>query len=195
MIRWNNIILIRITKIKVLKSPSFDKYYKSEHLVKANESNNKVKFVKITEKKDFKNYQPIKLKSISMSVKGSNDKVEVYKFNDIDNLLEKVNVLNYPIVDDKHREIKDFEIMNKNLDLDLSMNEFSSLGYKFEDLNKNKLNLQTAKDKFASFAPNEFSFMIKVSNSDKTNLKAELEFKGEDAFGNTFESKIKNEDW
>lgn len=173
-----------------MKSPIFDKYYKSEHLVKAKEGNNKLKFVKITEKEEFKNYQPIKLKSIQMSVKDSNDIVDLYTFNDNDNSLKKLNLINYPKVDDKHREIKDFEIISKKSDLDLSMNELSSSGYSFEDLN-----IQTAKDKFASFAPNEFSFMIKVSNSDKRNLKAELKFKGEDAFGNTFESKIKDEVW
>ena len=38
-------------------------------------------------------------------------------------------------------------------------------------------------------------FIIKVSDSQKTGLKANLEFKGEDAYGNEFTSSLNGEKW
>ncbi|KAB8035607.1 hypothetical protein GCL60_17060 [Silvanigrella paludirubra] len=184
-------------KIEILKNPKLDVFSDSTHLLKAeNNSNVKVKIVKVTENKKLKNYKPFVLKSIAMSLSGNKNNVEIYNTNSENNNFEKLRSITYPSLTN-HRVISDFTFINQGetkLNLDKIVTGLNDENFLFKD-SKNTLDLEAAKSKLPAFSENEFGFIIRVSDSQKTGLKANLEFKGEDAYGNEFTSSLNGEKW
>ncbi len=185
-------------KIGVLKNPKLDVFNDSSHILRGEKNPNmKAKLVKISEDNSLINHRPFKLKSIAMSLSGLKNKVEIYNTNPLNNLFEKVNSVIYPSLDN-HRVISDFSFIKQGESkskLDELITDLSSNSYQLKDSSRNNLDLDAAKAKVPGFTENEFGFIIKVSDSLKTGLKANLEFKGEDVYGNEFISTISGEKW
>lgn len=184
-------------KIEILENPKLDVFTDSTHLLKAEKNSDvKVKIVKVTENKKLKNYKPFVLKSIAMSLSGNKNNVEIYNTNSENNNFEKLPSITYPSKTN-HRVISDFTFINQGetkVNLEEIVTGLNSENFIFKE-SKDTLDLDAAKAKLPGFSENEFGFIIRVSDSQKTGLNANLEFKGEDAYGNEFTSSLNGEKW